>query len=243
MIKRTNLWVILFCFSALLLSCASGLYVSPGKTRFFAKKIIIYDKENPLSDTSFELSHILAKEIDYEVLSYKDIETIARKKSFSSNDLVDLDIAIVIKLQNISFSHRDVIKKQPSVQIRVGKSPPLWEWIFLSSISSAFVAYDLTSGNILLKGTFPPETFRQYVAKYGIGRKTSCPKESKFNFKKWTMSKDAIFFSKQYIRLYVGEHSILEHSKPKFTESYFKTADNDAIKKLVTYIAKNITIE
>ncbi len=240
MIKKRNLWVILFCLLATILSCASGLYIAPEKTKFFAKKILIYDEENPLSDTSLELSHILAKEINYEVLSYNDLETIAGKNTLSFNDLLDSDIGIVIKLQNISFFHRDVIKKQPFVQVRIGKSPPLWEWIFLSSITSTFEAYDVNTGNILLKGTFPPETFRQNVGKYGIGRQTSCPKGSKFDFKTWAMSKNAIFFSEQYIRLYIGKHSILEHYKPKFTNSYFKLADKNAIKKLVSYIAKNI---
>jgi len=216
------------------------LYIAPEKTTFFGKKILIYDEENPQSDTSLELSHVLAKEINYKVLSYNDLETITSKNTLSFKDLLDSDIGIVIKLKNISFFHRDVIKKQPNVQVSICKSPPLWKWVFLSSIASTFEAYNVNTGNIMLQGRFPPETFRQYVAKYGIGRYTSCPKAPKFDFRTWAMSEDAAFWSEQYIRRYIGEHSILEHDKPKLTDPYFKLADKNAIKKLVSYIAKNI---
>lgn len=224
------------------MGCASGLYIAPQKTRFFAKKILIYDEDNALSDTSTLLSNILAKEIKYEVLGYKDIGRIIRKSNWDSKDLSYLNVAIIIKLRNISFL-RDVVKKQPFIQIRVGKSPPLWQWVFLSAINADFEVYDTNTGNILLRGTFPPSTFRQYSAKYGIGRKSSCPKKPRFNFKSWAMSKDAIFFSQQYIVLYVGEHSEFEYYKPKITDSFFKAADLDAIKKLVSYIAKSIPTE
>jgi len=234
--------MILMYFTLLMGSCASGLYIPPETSRVSSKRILIYEGITPLSARSIELSKILAKEIKYEVLSYQDLKDITGKIKLDSNQLESLNIGLVIIAQNISFFRR-IVKEQPFVQIRIQKSSPVWKWVFLSTIKATFQAYEVTTENMLLRGFFPPETFREFCAKYGIGRKSTCPKTPKFNFESWARSKDAAGFSKQYITLYVGKHTEYETHKPKMTEPYFKASDKEAMKKLVSYIAKNIPDE
>lgn len=211
---------------ALSSSCASGLYLSPEKTKYYGKKVIIYQEDAPTSVISLQMPSIMASEVPFRVISFTEATNLVGKDNWDSNDLSKQDVGLVIMVKDVSF-HRDMIRKQPIAQITIGNNPPSWDWVFLSTIFASFTAYDVKIGNKVAEGRFPPESFEDYIAKFGFGGMS-------------VMSPEATFWSEQYITTYVGKHTEYSPYEPTVTNSSYKMADRNAIKKLVFYIAKKI---
>jgi uncharacterized protein YceK len=228
---QVNMVVAVISCMAILSGCASGLYVSPEKTKYYGTKVIIYQEDDPESEISLQMPAILASEVPFRVISFTEATNLVGKDSWDSDDLAGHDVGLVIMVKDISF-HRDVVKKPPMIQLIVGDNPPSWDWVYLSTIHASFTAYDVKGGNRAAEGYFPPETFRDYASKYGVG---GCG-----DFESWVMSPEAIFWSEQYIANYVGKHTEHSTNEPTNTDTYYKLADRNATKKLVTYIAKKI---
>ena len=183
----------LFIFIFQIIGCASGLYVSPEKTKYYGKKVIIYQEDDPTSDISLQMPLILAREVPFNVISFTQTSSLLGKDNWDSDDLSKIDVGLVIMVKDISF-HRDMIRKQPMIQITIGNNPPSWDWVFLSTIFANFTAYDVKTGNKVAEGRFTSESFREYSDKYGFGGMS-------------VMSPEATFWSEQYIMRYVGKHT------------------------------------
>jgi hypothetical protein len=228
---------LLFLLLCSIVACASGLYISPDQTKYSGKKVIIYHEDDPTSDISLQLPVILASEVPFNVISYSQACSQVGKENWDSDDLAKIDVGLVIMVKDISF-HRDMIRKQPMVQITIGNNPPSWDWEFLSAASANFKVYEVQTGNLLVEGHFPPKTFSEY-SQFAYGS-SSCPKSPSTSFDSWAMSPAATPWSMAYIQQYVGNHTECSPYEPTGTETYYQLADRKAMKKLVSYIAKKV---
>jgi len=215
--------------------CASGLYLSPDQTKYSGKKVVIYHEDDPTSDISVQLPVILASEVPFQVISYNQACSQVGKENWDSDDLLKIDVGLVMVVKDISF-HRDMIRKPPMVQVTIGDNPPSWDWEFLSAASANFKVYEVQTGNLLVEGHFPPRTFSDYSQ---FAWSSSCPKSSS-SFDSWAMSPGAAPWSLAYIQQYVGRHTESSPYEPTGNTAYYQMADRDAIKKLVSYMAKKV---